>query len=286
MLESNRSCLPIMSRSQLCKPDLCLGLDISLQLCPFGKDILLPWNFHVCVDQASSTCFAKGIRVTCQRSRPEPLEIWHQPLFRCYHLAPAPCTLDSLREIHPSPAWRFTSLAFGAFSLIQTSIFHELWIDSKQRIGTLLLQQNGEKTLVNYGKAAQGSQILVKWHHSTLVQQCIVPLGSSAANSWSLARALRKYSLARTVSPMPKRQRIVKCHELTRRLMLCQETVLSHLRIRSSLVQPIGPASHLFGGFLEKNKFQKQRVWDWVKFKNSIQTWIKHGWNMCNHKNT
>ena len=39
----------------------------------------------------------------------------------------------------------------------------------------------------------------------------------------------------------PKGQRVMKCHELMKRLTLCQETVLSHLRIRSSLVQPGGP---------------------------------------------
>ena len=75
---------------------------------------------------------------------------------------------------------------------------------------------------------------------------------------------------------MPKRQRIVKCHELTRRLMLCQETVLSHLRIRSSLVQPIGPASHLFGGFLEKTSFKNNGYG--IESNSRIQ--YKHGSNM------
>ena len=79
---------------------------------------------------------------------------------------------------------------------------------------------------------------------------------------------------------MPKRQRIVKCHELTRRLMLCQETVLSHLRIRSSLVQPIGPASHLFGGFLEKKQVSKTTGMGLSQIQefntNMDQTWMEH----------
>ena len=47
----------------------------------------------------------------------------------------------------------------------------------------------------------------------------------------------------------PKGQRVMKCHELMKRLMLCQETVLSHLRIRSSLVQPGGPTIYSEGSW-------------------------------------